>query len=292
MTKEYNTTKGIVSPDDLIDRLIDLAIEEDLGDGDHSSLSCIPKDEKGAVKLMFKQDGVLAGLKIARKVYFRIDPNVKLQFFKSDGDFLSFGDVAFTSEGRVHSLLQAERIVLNIMQRMSGVATQTREYVKHCEGTKAKVLDTRKTTPGMRVLDKMAVVIGGGVNHRMGLYDMIMLKDNHIDFAGGIEKAILKARTYISQLGRPLDIEVETRSISDVETVLRVGGVKRIMLDNYTVENTRRAVEVINGTVETESSGGITLSTIRDYALCGVDYISVGAITHQIRSIDMNLKKV
>lgn len=278
--------------DQLIDRLIDLAIAEDLGDGDHSSLSCIPYDAVGAVQLMMKQEGVIAGLRVAERIYKRIDGSISINFLKSDGELLQPGDIAFRAYGRVHALLQAERIVLNVLQRMSGVATQTREYVKLCEGTKAKVLDTRKTTPGMRVLDKMAVTIGGGLNHRMGLFDMIMLKDNHIDFAGGIEQAIRMANEYLAKTGRNLDIEVETRSLNDVETVLRVGGVRRIMLDNFTVSDTRKAVEMVNGSFETESSGGINLSTIRDYALCGVDYISVGAITHQIKSIDMNLKKV
>lgn len=278
--------------DQLIDRLIDIAIAEDLGDGDHSSLSCIPYDAVGAVQLMMKQEGVIAGLRIAERIYKRIDGSISINFLKSDGELLQPGDIAFRAYGRVHALLQAERIVLNVLQRMSGVATQTREYVKLCEGTKAKVLDTRKTTPGMRVLDKMAVAIGGGLNHRMGLFDMIMLKDNHIDFAGGIEQAIRMANEYLAKSGRNLDIEVETRSLNDVETVLRVGGVRRIMLDNFTVSDTRKAVEMVNGRFETESSGGINLSTIRDYALCGVDYISVGAITHQIKSIDMNLKKV
>lgn len=278
--------------EELIDRLIDLAIAEDIGDGDHSSLSCIPPNATGAVQLMMKQEGVIAGLKIAERIYKRIDSDVHVDFLVVDGDILQPGDMAFRAYGKVHALLQAERIVLNVIQRMSGVATQTREYVKLCEGTKAKVLDTRKTTPGMRVLDKMAVAIGGGVNHRMGLFDMIMLKDNHIDFAGGIEQAIGMANEYLAKTGRNLSIEVETRTLKDVETVLRVGGVRRIMLDNFTVDNTRKAVELINGRFETESSGGINLNTIRDYALCGVDYISVGAITHQIKSIDMNLKKV
>ncbi|HNV52454.1 MAG TPA: carboxylating nicotinate-nucleotide diphosphorylase [Tenuifilaceae bacterium] len=275
-----------------INSLIDLAIAEDIGNGDHSSLSCIPRSETGAVHLMMKQNGIVAGTDIAKRVYHRLDPNVKFEAFKSDGKELVFGDFVFKAEGNIHTLLQAERIVLNIMQRMSGIATQTREYVNRCHGTNAKILDTRKTTPGMRVFDKMAVKIGGGHNHRMGLFDMIMLKDNHIDFAGGIESAILKANQYIKEKGLSIDIEVETRSIEDIEIVLRVGGVRRIMLDNFSVEKTREAVRLINGKFETESSGGITLDTIRDYALCGVDYISVGAITHQIKSIDMNLKKV
>lgn len=275
-----------------INSLIDLAIAEDIGNGDHSSLSCIPSSEIGAVHLKMKQNGIVAGIDIAKRVYHRLDPNIKFEAFKSDGEELVFGDFVFKAEGKIHTLLQAERIVLNIMQRMSGIATQTREYVNRCHGTNAKILDTRKTTPGMRVFDKMAVKIGGGHNHRMGLFDMIMLKDNHIDFAGGIESAIRKANQYIKEKGLSIDIEVETRSIEDIEIVLRVGGVRRIMLDNFSVEKTSEAVKLINGKFETESSGGITLDTIRDYALCGVDYISVGAITHQIKSIDMNLKKV
>lgn len=278
--------------DNFIDQLIDLAIAEDIGDGDHSSLSCIPVDATGGVQLMMKQEGVIAGLSVAQRIYTRIDKDIRIEFFRKDGEFLSSGDIVFKAYGRIHSLLQAERIVLNVIQRMSGVATQTREYVKRCEGTKAKVLDTRKTTPGMRVLDKMAVAIGGGVNHRMGLFDMIMLKDNHIDFAGSIEKAIRRAQEYLVRTGKQLDIEVETRTLQDVDEVIRVGGVRRIMLDNFSIEDTRTAVRLIEGRFETESSGGITLNTIRDYALCGVDYISVGAITHQIRSIDMNLKKI
>lgn len=275
-----------------INSLIDLAIAEDIGDGDHSSLSCIPSNASGAVQLKMKQAGILAGVEIAQKVYHRIDANVRFEAFKADGQELSEGEYVFRAEGKIHTLLQAERIVLNIMQRMSGIATQTSIYVKRCEGTKTKILDTRKTTPGMRVFDKMAVKIGGGCNHRMGLFDMIMLKDNHIDFAGGIENAIRKANEYIRTNGLEIDIEVETRSLRDIEKVLKIGGVKRIMLDNFTVETTREAVKLIDKKFETESSGGITLETIRDYALCGVDFISVGAITHQIKSIDMNLKKV
>ncbi|MGD9977103.1 MAG: carboxylating nicotinate-nucleotide diphosphorylase [Bacteroidales bacterium] len=276
----------------LINSLIDLAIAEDFGDGDHSSLSCIPVQATGAVQLKMKQSGVLAGVSVARQVYFKIDPTVKFEPYRTDGLELNVNEVVFLAGGKVHSLLRAERIVLNIMQRMSGIATQTRAYVTQCEGTKAKVLDTRKTTPGMRVFDKMAVKIGGGYNHRMGLFDMIMLKDNHIDFAGGVENAISLANSYLKATGKNLEIEVETRTLEDIELVLRVGGVHRIMLDNFTVGETRRAVELINGRYKIESSGGITLQTIRDYALCGVDYISVGAITHQVKSIDMNLKKV
>lgn len=278
--------------DTLIDRLIELAILEDIGDGDHSSLSCIPANALGKVKLMLKQPGIIAGVDIAKRIYNKIDSSIEFEKLINDGTPVKYGDVAFYASGKDHALLQAERIVLNVMQRMSGIATQTNRYVKLIEGTKAKVLDTRKTTPGMRVFDKMAVRIGGGENHRMGLYDMIMLKDNHVDFAGGIEEAIRKSNEYLASTGRKLGIEIETRNLSEVERVIKVGNVQRIMLDNFSIEDTLKAVELINGKFETESSGGITLETIRSYAECGVDFISVGAITHQIQSIDMNLKKV
>lgn len=276
----------------LEDKLIDLAIAEDIGDGDHSSLSCIPNDAVGEVQLMLKDSGVLAGVEVAQKVYQRIDSQINFTPFLTDGASVKFGDIGFSAKGRVHSLLQAERIVLNIMQRMSGIASQTNVYVKLIEGTRAKVLDTRKTTPGMRVFDKLAVRIGGGHNHRMGLYDMIMLKDNHVDFAGGVRQAIEKANSYLKSTGRNIDIEIETRNFEEIMEVIEVGGVKRIMLDNFSVENTRKAVALIDGRFEVESSGGITLDTIRGYAETGVDFISVGALTHQIKSLDMNLKKV
>lgn len=278
--------------DNLIDRLIDIAIAEDIGDGDHSSLSCIPLEATGKVQLMVKQQGIIAGVDIAQHIYERIDSSIKFEKLIADGRAVKYGDLVFFASGKNHALLQSERIVLNVMQRMSGIATQTNRYVKLIEGTKAKVLDTRKTTPGMRVFDKLAVKIGGGENHRMGLYDMIMLKDNHIDFAGGIEEAIRKANEYLVRTGKKLGIEVETRNIKEVEKVLFVGNVQRIMLDNFNLDDTQKAVKLINGRFETESSGGITLETIRGYAECGVDFISVGAITHQIQSIDMNLKKV
>ncbi len=281
-----------MNSNDYIEKLIELAIAEDIGDGDHSSLSCIPKNATGSVKLMFKQQGVVAGIEVASKIYQRIEPGTEFTPLLSDGDEVSPGDFGFLAKGSVHGLLQAERIVLNVMQRMSGIATQTRKYVKVVEGTNAKILDTRKTTPGMRILDKLAVKIGGGHNHRMGLFDMIMLKDNHIDFAGGIEQAIRKANDYLQATGRSLPIEVETRSLDDIKKVLSVGGVTRIMFDNFSVEQTRKAVDLVNGRIETESSGGITLETIRGYAETGVDFISVGALTHQIKSLDMNLKKI
>ncbi|HZJ73641.1 MAG TPA: carboxylating nicotinate-nucleotide diphosphorylase [Perlabentimonas sp.] len=276
----------------LIFKLIDIAIAEDIGDGDHSSLSCIPNTAMGKVQLMAKDVGVLAGVDIAKQIYHRIDSEIQFTPFLSDGSVVGIGDIGFSAAGKVYSLLQAERIVLNVMQRMSGIATQTNIYVKQIEGTKAKILDTRKTTPGMRVFDKLAVKIGGGENHRMGLFDMIMLKDNHVDFAGGIEQAIRKANAYVDKLGKKIDIEIETRNLDEIQRVMRIGGVTRIMLDNFSVELTKQAVELINGRFETESSGGITLETIRGYAEAGVDFISVGALTHQIKSLDMNLKKV
>ena len=270
--------------------LIELAIREDIGDGDHSSLACIPPDERGRMKLLVKQEGVLAGVEVAEMVLRRLDPDVAFDKRIEDGAHVRPGDVAFYVEGRVVSLLQAERILLNIMQRMSGVATQTARYVKELEGLKARVLDTRKTTPGMRVLDKMAVKLGGGENHRMGLFDMVILKDNHIDFAGGIAAAVEKTTAYLEAKGKRIPIEVEVRSLDDVREVLRLGGVDRIMLDNFTPELTREAVDLIAGRCEIESSGGITLDNLREYAACGVDYISVGALTHQIKSLDLSLK--
>ena len=273
-----------------VDELIELCIKEDIGDGDHTSLACIPADEHGRMRLLCKQEGVIAGIEIAQLVLRRLDPEMHFEQLLHDGDRVRPGDEAFYVSGRLRSLLQAERILLNIMQRMSGVATQTAVYVKRLEGLHTRVLDTRKTTPGMRVLDKMAVKFGGGENHRMGLFDMILLKDNHIDFAGGIQKAIRGVREYLKARGKELPIECEVRSLEDIDEVFAAGGVDRIMFDNFTPEMTRRAVEKVAGRCETESSGGITLETIREYAECGVDFISVGALTHQIRSLDMSLK--
>lgn len=273
-----------------VDDLIELAIREDIGDGDHSSLSCIPHDERGRMKLLVKQEGILAGVEVAQRVLKRLDPEVKFEQLLEDGARIKPGDIAFYVEGRLISLLQAERILLNIMQRMSGVATQTAIYVKELEGLKTKVLDTRKTTPGMRVLDKMAVKLGGGENHRIGLFDMVILKDNHIDFAGGILKAIPRVREYLKEKGKNIPIEVEVRSLDDIQDVFAAGGCDRIMLDNFTPEMTREAVKLIDGRIEIESSGGITLKNLREYAECGVDFISVGALTHQIKSLDLSLK--
>lgn len=273
-----------------VDELIELAIKEDVGDGDHTSLATVPPSERGKVKLLVKQEGIIAGIEIARRVLERLDPQVAFDQRILDGAHVSPGDVAFYAEGRVVSLLQGERILLNIMQRMSGVATQTAEYVGALEGTGCRVLDTRKTTPGMRVLDKMAVKLGGGENHRMGLFDMILLKDNHIDFAGGIANALSAVRRYLGATGKKLPIEIEVRSLEDIDEVFAAGGADRIMLDNFTVEMTLDAVRKTAGRCEIESSGGITLATMRAYAECGVDFVSVGALTHQIRSLDMSLK--
>ena len=274
---------------ELIDRLIDLSFAEDIGDGDHTTLSCIPADAMGKSKLLIKEEGILAGIEIAKEVFARFDPTMKVEVFINDGTPVKPGDVAMVVEGKVQSLLQTERLMLNIMQRMSGIATMTNKYVQRLEGTHTRVLDTRKTTPGMRILEKMAVKIGGGVNHRIGLFDMILLKDNHVDFAGGIDKAVTRAKEYCKAKGKNLKIELEVRNFDELNQALAVG-VDRIMLDNFTPENTRKAVEIINGRVETESSGGITFDTLRDYAECGVDYISVGALTHSVKGLDMSFK--
>ncbi len=274
----------------LIDRLIDLAFAEDIGDGDHTTLSCIPADAMGKSRLLIKEAGVLAGVEIAKEIFHRFDPAMKVEVLIQDGTEVKPGDVAMVVEGKVQSLLQTERLMLNVMQRMSGIATMTRKYVKKLEGTKTRVLDTRKTTPGMRMLEKQAVKIGGGVNHRIGLFDMILLKDNHVDFAGGIDKAIERAKTYCKEKGKDLKIEIEVRNFDELQQVLNIGGVDRIMLDNFSPENTKKAVEMIAGKYETESSGGITFDTLRDYAECGVDFISVGALTHSVKGLDMSFK--
>ncbi len=276
--------------DELIDQLIELAFAEDIGDGDHTTLSCIPANAMGKSKLLIKEAGVLAGIEIAKKIFHHFDPEMKVEVMIEDGTEVKPGDVAMVVEGKVQSLLQTERLMLNVMQRMSGIATMTRKYVKQLEGTKTRVLDTRKTTPGLRMLEKAAVKIGGGVNHRIGLFDMILLKDNHVDFAGGIDKAIMRAKEYCKAKGKDLKIEIEVRNFDELNQVLEIGGVNRIMLDNFTPENTKKAVELIAGKYETESSGGITFDTLRDYAECGVDYISVGALTHSIKGLDMSFK--
>ena len=276
--------------DQLIDDLIKLSFAEDIGDGDHTTLCCIPETAMGKSQLIIKEDGVLAGVEMAKRIFHDFDPELKMTIFINDGAEVKKGDIAFTVEGKVQSLLQTERLMLNVMQRMSGIATTTRKYVKALEGTKTRVLDTRKTTPGMRMMEKDAVKIGGGVNHRIGLFDMILLKDNHVDFAGGIEQAITRAQNYLKEKGKNLKIEIEVRNFDELQQAMNVGGIDRIMLDNFNIEDTKKAVEMIGGRVETESSGGITFDTLRDYAECGVDFISVGALTHSVKSLDMSLK--
>ena len=280
----------MLSVDELEDRLIDLSFAEDIGDGDHTTLCCIPEDAMGQSHLLIKEDGILAGVEVAKKVFARFDSDMQVEVLMGDGSKVKKGDIAMIVRGRVRSLLQTERLMLNIMQRMSGIATMTNRYVERLKGTHTHVLDTRKTTPGMRMLEKQAVKIGGGVNHRIGLFDMILLKDNHVDFSGGIANAINRCHTYLKEKNLNLKIEIEVRSFDEIRQVMEVGGVDRIMLDNFSVENTRKAVEMIAGKYETESSGGITLDTIRDYAECGVDYVSVGALTHSVMGLDMSFK--
>ena len=274
----------------LIDELIDLAFAEDIGDGDHTTLCCIPDTAMGKSRLLIKEPGILAGVEIARKIFRRFDPDLKMTVYIEDGTAVKPGDVAFVVEGRVQSLLQTERLMLNVMQRMSGIATMTHRYVKKLEGLHTRILDTRKTTPGMRMLEKEAVKIGGGVNHRIGLFDMILLKDNHVDFAGGIENAISRCHDYLKAKGKDLKIEIEVRNLDELKEVMRVGGVDRIMLDNFSPELTKEAVKIVGGKYEIESSGGITFDTIRDYAESGVDFVSVGALTHSVKGLDMSFK--
>lgn len=278
--------------EELIDLLLDLAFAEDLGDGDHTTLSTIPADAMGKSRLLIKEKGILAGVDIALKVFEKVDPAIKTEVLIHDGAEVNPGDVAFVSEGPVRSLLIAERTMLNIMQRMSGVATVTNRYQAALEGLHTRVLDTRKTTPGMRMLEKEAVRIGGGTNHRIGLFDMILIKDNHEDFAGGLEKAVERARTYCKENGKDLKIEVEVRSLEDIRRLMAIGGVDRVMFDNFTPELTKEAVALVAGTMETESSGGITLENLRAYGEAGVDFISVGAITHSVKGLDMSFKAI
>ena len=273
----------------LINNLIDLAFAEDVGEGDHTTLCSIPSDAQGKAFLIIKESGILAGVDVGIKVFHKLDPQLSIDVLIKDGSKVDPGDIVLTVEGKVQSILQAERIVLNIMQRMSGIATMTNKYVALIAGTGCKVLDTRKTTPGMRMLEKQAVKLGGGENHRIGLFDMILLKDNHIDFAGGIENAIAGAKKYLLDKNKSLKIEIEVRDFDELNEVLLIGGVDRVMLDNFTPENTKKAVELVNGRIELESSGGITSETIRSYAETGVDYISVGALTHSVKGLDMSL---
>lgn len=277
--------------DRLIEDLIKLSFAEDIGDGDHTTLSSIPADAIGKQKLLVKEEGILAGVEIARRVFKAFDPELSMEVFIEDGAHVKPGDVAFVVTGKEQSLLQTERLMLNIMQRMSGIATMTHKYVKRLEGTHTRVLDTRKTTPGMRILEKMAVKIGGGENHRIGLFDMILLKDNHVDFAGGIHNAVTRAKEYCRTKGKDLKIEVEVRNFKELEEAL-AEGVDRIMFDNFTPEDTRRAVEIVAGRCETESSGGITYDTMLPYAQAGVDFISFGALTHSVMGLDLSFKAV
>ncbi len=280
------------SKEELIDDLLDLAFAEDVGDGDHTTLSTIPADAMGRSRLLVKEKGIIAGVDIAIKVLHRIDPSITVDVMIPDGSHVNSGDVAFIAEGPVRALLIAERTMLNIMQRMSGVATMTRRYQDELAGLHTRVLDTRKTTPGMRVLEKEGVRLGGGVNHRIGLFDMILIKDNHIDFAGGLEQAVKRAVEYCRSSGRNLRIEVECRSLDDIRKALEIEGVDRVMFDNFSPELTREAVKLVDGRVETESSGGITLQNLRAYGEAGVDFISVGALTHSVKGLDMSFKAI
>lgn len=280
----------MLTNDELIDRLLDLAFAEDIGDGDATTLCCIPSEAEGKQKVLIKEDGILAGVKIAERVFHKFDPTLQVETLIEDGTPVRAGDVAMIVSGKVRSLLQTERLMLNIMQRMSGIATMTAKYVERLKGTKTHVLDTRKTTPGMRMLEKEAVKIGGGVNHRIGLFDMILLKDNHVDFCGGIDNALNRCAEYQKEKGLHLKVEIECRSLDEIRQVMANGKADRIMLDNFSLEDTRKAVELIDGRFETESSGGITIDTLRDYAECGVDYISVGALTHSVKGLDISFK--
>ena len=275
-----------------IDQIIINAIREDVGNGDHSSLACIPSEAQGKAKLLVKDDGIIAGIEFAKQVFTYVDPQIKIEQLIKDGDPVSYGDIAFYVEGASQSILKAERLVLNAMQRMSAIATKTNTFVKLLEGTKTQILDTRKTTPGIRALEKWAVKIGGGTNHRFALYDMVMLKDNHIDFAGGITKAIDKTKSYLKENNLDLKIIVEARDLDEIKTILKSNGVYRILIDNFNYEDTKTAVKLIGDKCLTESSGGITLDTARKYAECGVDFISSGALTHSVYNMDLSLKAV
>lgn len=280
----------MLSVNELEDRLIDLAFAEDIGDGDHTTLCCIPDDAMGKSHLLIKEEGILAGVEVAKRVFARFDLTMQVEVLINDGAHVKVGDIAMIVTGKVRSLLQTERLMLNIMQRMSGIATMTNKYVERLKGTHTHVLDTRKTTPGLRMLEKQAVKIGGGMNHRIGLFDMILLKDNHVDFAGGIANAINRCHEYLREKGLDLKIEIEVRNFDELQQAMDCGGINRIMLDNFSVPDTKKAVELIAGRFEIESSGGITFDTIRDYAECGVDFISVGALTHSVKGLDMSFK--
>lgn len=280
----------MLSVNELEDRLIDLAFAEDIGDGDHTTLCCIPENAMGKSHLLIKEDGILAGVELAKRVFAKFDPTMQVEVLINDGTPVKKGDIAMVVTAKVRSLLQTERLMLNIMQRMSGIATMTNKYVERLKGTKTHVLDTRKTTPGLRMLEKQAVKIGGGMNHRIGLFDMILLKDNHIDFCGGITNAITRCHEYLKEKGLDLKIEIEVRNFDELAEAMNCGGINRVMLDNFSVADTKKAVDIVGGKFETESSGGITFDTIRDYAECGVDFISVGALTHSVKGLDMSFK--
>lgn len=280
----------MLSVNELEDRLIDLAFAEDIGDGDHTTLCCIPEDAMGKSHLLIKEDGILAGVEVAKRVFAKFDPTMQVEVLINDGTPVKKGDIAMVVTAKVRSLLQTERLMLNIMQRMSGIATMTNKYVERLKGTKTHVLDTRKTTPGLRMLEKQAVKIGGGMNHRIGLFDMILLKDNHVDFCGGITNAITRCHEYLKEKGLDLKIEIEVRNFDELAEAMNCGGINRIMLDNFSLADTKKAVDIVGGKFETESSGGITFDTIRDYAECGVDFISVGALTHSVKGLDMSFK--
>lgn len=280
----------MLSVNELEDRLIDLAFAEDIGDGDHTTLCCIPENAMGKSHLLIKEDGILAGVEVAKRVFAKFDPTMQVEVLINDGTPVKKGDIAMVVTAKVRSLLQTERLMLNIMQRMSGIATMTNKYVERLKGTKTHVLDTRKTTPGLRMLEKQAVKIGGGMNHRIGLFDMILLKDNHVDFCGGITNAITRCHEYLKEKGLDLKIEIEVRNFDELAEAMNCGGINRIMLDNFSVADTKKAVDIVGGKFETESSGGITFDTIRDYAECGVDFISVGALTHSVKGLDMSFK--
>ncbi|WP_139958787.1 carboxylating nicotinate-nucleotide diphosphorylase [Flavicella sediminum] len=275
-----------------LDLIIANAIREDVGDGDHSSLSCIPAETQGKAKLLVKDKGIIAGVDFAKRIFKYVDENLVIESFLEDGAEVAFGDVVLTVSGSSHAILKSERLVLNAMQRMSAIATKTKYYTDLLAGTKTKILDTRKTTPGIRAIEKWAVKIGGGVNHRFALYDMIMLKDNHIDFAGGITKAIAKTQEYLVNTGKDLKIIIEARDLEEIREILRSDGIHRILIDNFSYEDTRKAVAMINGKCQTESSGGINEETLRAYAECGVDFISAGALTHSVYNMDLSLKAV
>ncbi len=272
--------------------IISNAIREDVGSGDHSSLACIPETVIGKAKLLVKEDGIIAGVEMAKRIFKYVDVDMKVETLINDGEYVNYGDIVFYVTGRSQSILKAERLVLNVMQRMSAIATKTNEFAKLLEGTNTKVLDTRKTTPGIRAVEKWAVVIGGGENHRFALYDMIMLKDNHIDFCGGVSKAITQTKKYLKENKLNLKIIIEARSLHEIEEILEVGGVHRILIDNFNYEETRKAVKLIGDQCQTESSGGINLETARKYAECGVDYISSGALTHSVNNMDLSLKAI